>query len=78
MDLVPVALRGGGPRLPPGEPPPRRPLSGVKAGAGPAFECSAILDICRIRNIGSVEQLSRGRNRLVRIVRMLAKLARNR
>ena len=49
-----------------------------RAARGSAFECSAILDICRIRKIGSAELLSRGRNLLVRIVRMLTKLAHNR
>ena len=44
---------------------------------GSALECSSCLDVCRIRRIGSVQELAKGRDLLVRIVRMLTRLARD-
>ena len=41
-----------------------------------ALECAAVLDICRVRHIGSETQLERGRGMLIRIVQMLTKLSR--
>ncbi len=43
---------------------------------GSALECSSCLDVCRIRRIGSVEELAEGRSLLVRLVQMLTRLAR--
>jgi four helix bundle protein len=44
---------------------------------GSALECSSCLDVCRIRRIGSTEELAQGRRLLVRIVQMLTRLARD-
>jgi len=43
---------------------------------GSALECSAVLDVCRLRRIGSSEELVCGRRLLVRLVQMLTRLAR--
>ena len=43
---------------------------------GSALECSSILDICKIRRIGSTEELVEGRRLLVRLVQMLTRLTR--
>ncbi|MCA9491849.1 MAG: four helix bundle protein [Myxococcales bacterium] len=42
-----------------------------------ATECAAVLDVCRKLGLGSAEQLSEGRDRLVRIVSMLTRLGRS-
>jgi len=47
-----------------------------RAARGSVLECSAALDICRIRRIGSPEQLSTGRSLLVRLTQMLTRLCR--
>lgn len=47
-----------------------------RAARGSALECSSCLDICRIRKVGSAQELACGRQVLVRIVQMLTKLAR--
>lgn len=39
------------------------------------MECAAILDFCRIRGIGTPVQLAEGRQLLLRLVRMLSRLA---
>ncbi len=44
---------------------------------GSALECSSILDICRIRKTGSLEELDEGRRLLVRLVKMLTRLTRD-
>ena len=46
-----------------------------RAARGSAMECAAILDICRIRGIGTSEQLHEGRHLLLRLVKMLSRLA---
>jgi len=46
-----------------------------RAARGSAMECAAILDICRIRGIGTAAQLADGRVLLVRLVKMLSRLA---
>ena len=46
-----------------------------RSARGSALECSAILDVCRLKGIGSHEVLAEGRGYLVRIVQMLTKLA---
>jgi len=48
-----------------------------RSARGSALECAAVLDICRIRRVGTTEQLQHGRVLLVRIVQMLSKLARS-
>jgi len=40
-----------------------------------AMECAAVLDICRIRSIGTTEQVEDGRLLLLRLVQMLTKLS---
>ena len=47
-----------------------------RGARGSALECAAALDLCRIRGVGSPEQLQLGRALLVRIVQMLTRLAR--
>lgn len=47
-----------------------------RSARGSALECAAVLDICRVRRIGSVAQLEQGRALLVRIVQMLTRLSR--
>jgi four helix bundle protein len=47
-----------------------------RAARGSALECSAVLDICRIRRVGSAEQLATGRSLLVRLAQMLTRLCR--
>ena len=40
------------------------------------LECAAVLDVCRIRGVGSPAQLEHGRELLLRLVQMLTRLAR--
>jgi four helix bundle protein len=47
-----------------------------RAARGSVLECSAALDICRIRHVGSAEQLASGRQLLVRLAQMLTRLCR--
>ena len=47
-----------------------------RSARGSALECAAVLDVCRIKRIGTQEQLERGRALLLRIVQMLTRLAR--
>ena len=47
-----------------------------RSARGSALECAAVLDICRIKRIGTPEQLQHGRHLLLRLVQMLSKLAR--
>ena len=46
-----------------------------RSARGSALECSAALDLCRIRGVGSPAQLQHGRALLLRIVQMLTRLA---
>jgi four helix bundle protein len=48
-----------------------------RSARGSAMECAAVLDICRLRHVGSAEQLARGRALLLRLVQMLSRLARD-
>ena len=48
-----------------------------RSARGSALECAAALDICRIKSVGSPDQLQRGRALLLRIVQMLTRLSRN-
>jgi len=48
-----------------------------RAARGSALECSAVLDLCRIRKTVPVETLDEGRGLLLRLVRMLSGLARS-
>jgi four helix bundle protein len=52
--------------------------SGFRAARGSALECSAALDIARIRGVASAEVLGQGRALLIRLVQMLTRLARER
>lgn len=47
-----------------------------RSARGSALECAAVLDICRIKSVGTPDQLERGRALLLRIVQMLTRLAR--
>jgi four helix bundle protein len=47
-----------------------------RSARGSALECAAVLDICRVRNIGSAEGLQQGRRLLVRIIQVLSRLSR--
>jgi len=47
-----------------------------RAARGSVLECSAALDICRVRRVGSAEQLASGRLLLVRLAQMLTRLCR--
>ena len=47
-----------------------------RSARGSAMECAAVLDICRTRAVGTQEQLETGRRQLLRLVRMLTRLAR--
>ena len=47
-----------------------------RSARGSVLECSAALDICRIRHVGSAEQLAAGRLLLVRLAQMLTRLCR--
>jgi len=49
-----------------------------RSARGSAMECAAVLDICRVRQVGSAEQLAAGRALLLRLVQMLSRLARDR
>ena len=42
---------------------------------GSAMECAAVFDICRVRRVGSAEQVQRGRALLLRLVQMLSRLS---
>ena len=42
---------------------------------GSAMECAAVLDICRIRGVGSAEEIHTGRQLLLRLVQMLTRLS---
>ena len=46
-----------------------------RAARGSAMECAAVLDICRIRGVGAPEQLHKGRELLLRLVKMLSRLS---
>jgi four helix bundle protein len=41
---------------------------------GSALECSSILDVCKIRRVGTPDELDQGRRLLVRLVQMLTRL----
>lgn len=45
-----------------------------RSARGSVLECSAALDICRIRRVGDPEQLARGRTLLLRLTQMLTRL----
>lgn len=47
-----------------------------RSARGSALECAAVLDICRIKLVGTPAQIERGRSLLLRIVQMLTRLAR--
>jgi four helix bundle protein len=47
-----------------------------RATRGSVLECSAALDICRVRRVGAAEQLKSGRLLLVRLAQMLTRLCR--
>lgn len=47
-----------------------------RSARGSALECAAVLDICRIRNVGTPQQLQQGRALLLRSVQMLTRLSR--
>ena len=47
-----------------------------RSARGSALECAAVLDICRIRGVGSPAQVQQGRALLLRIVQMLTRLSR--
>ncbi len=47
-----------------------------RSARGSVLECAAVLDICRIRGVVSADQLTGGRQLLLRLVRMLTKLCR--
>jgi len=47
-----------------------------RSARGSALECSAVLDICCLRRVGSAEQLATGRLLLVRLAQMLTRLCR--
>jgi len=49
-----------------------------RSARGSAMECAAVFDICRIRGVGSNEQLHQGRQLLLRLVQMLTRLCRGR
>lgn len=46
-----------------------------RSARGSALECAAVLDICRTRNIGTLEAWQHGRRLLVRIVQVLSRLS---
>jgi len=47
-----------------------------RGARGSVLECSACLDICRIRKVGSADQLTGGRLLLLRLAQMLTRLCR--
>ena len=47
-----------------------------RSARGSALECAAVLDICRIKNVGTPAQREGGRALLLRIVQMLTRLSR--
>ena len=48
-----------------------------RSARGSALECAAVLDICRIKAVGTPDQLEQGRALLLRIVQMLTRLSRS-
>jgi four helix bundle protein len=46
-----------------------------RSARGSALECAAALDVCRTRRVGTPQQLSEGRQLLLRLVQMLTKLS---
>jgi four helix bundle protein len=48
-----------------------------RSARGSALECAAVLDICRIKTVGTPAQITRGRALLLRIVQMLTRLSRS-
>jgi four helix bundle protein len=48
-----------------------------RSARGSAMEWAAVLDICRIRGVGTQAQVEHGRALLVRLVQMLTRLARS-
>jgi four helix bundle protein len=46
-----------------------------RAARGSAMECAAILDICRVRRVGGPEVHAQGRQLLLRLTKMLTRLA---
>jgi four helix bundle protein len=46
-----------------------------RSARGSAMECAAILDVCRIRSVGTGATIIRGRQLLLRLVKMLTKLS---
>ena len=46
-----------------------------RSARGSALECSAVLDICLIKRVGSKQQLQLGRSLLLRLVQMLSRLS---
>ena len=47
-----------------------------RSARGSALECAAVLDMCRIKCVGTAEQLRHGRALLLRVVQMLSRLSR--
>jgi four helix bundle protein len=47
-----------------------------RSARGSALECAAILDICRIKRVGTPRQIDHGRSLLLRVVQMLTRLSR--
>lgn len=46
-----------------------------RAARGSAMECAAILDVCRVRRVASAQVHAAGRNLLLRLTKMLSRLA---
>ena len=46
-----------------------------RSARGSAMECAAVLDVCRIRSIVPGATITRGRQLLLRLVKMLTKLS---
>jgi four helix bundle protein len=46
-----------------------------RSARGSAMECAAILDVCRVRSVGTISTIVRGRQFLLRLVKMLTKLS---
>lgn len=46
-----------------------------RSARGSALECAAALDVCRARRVGTPQQLTEGRQLLLRLVQMLTKLS---
>lgn len=47
-----------------------------RAARGSAMECAAVLDLCKAREVAPPEQIAEGHALLLRLVKMLSKLAR--